>query len=81
MKRTEIGRRPRGAAVGHDAAPVHLKGAEQRLRPVPRVLELPPAPPAGAAGRSGKRRSRACMPVFSSIESTTAPAGDAGTTR
>jgi hypothetical protein len=29
---------------------VHLKGAEERLRPVPRVLELPAAPPAGRRG-------------------------------
>src|SRR5512143_138551 len=29
----------------------------------------------GRAGRSGKRRSRACIPVFSSIERTTMPGG------
>jgi hypothetical protein len=41
-ERHQIGRRPRRPAGGHDLAPVPLPRAEQRLRPVPGVFELPP---------------------------------------
>lgn len=47
----KIGRGPRGAALGHDAPAVDLKRAEQGLRPMARVFELP-APPAARDGRA-----------------------------
>jgi len=57
-ERHQIGRRPRRSARAHDLAPVHLKGAEQRLRAVPGVFELPPPGPA----RGGRAIRKAPLP-------------------